>query len=214
MKPIIPFEPVRHETIPASDLWTYQIKWDGVRILTYADGSGVSLYNRKLNERTRHYPELHDIASYCRAESAILDGEVVALGSDGKPSFHEVMRRDGLRRMERVEQARKEVPVYYMVFDILFYNGSWVHQLPLRERMELLGSLLVPNRIVQHVASHPDGQALFELMKRQGMEGIVCKKNLDSTYVIGGKSESWVKVKKITGTSLRQSEGLLSGVTR
>lgn len=194
MKPIVPFEPVRQDTIPVGDPWVYQIKWDGVRVLTYADESGIFLYNRRLNERTRHYPELHDVASYCKAKSFIMDGEIVALAPDGKPSFHEVMRRDGLRRMERVPQVQKEVPIYYMVFDLLFLNGNWVHDLPLRERTDLLHGILTPNQTVQPVTYHPDGQALFQLMKQQGMEGIVCKK-LDSPYIIGGKSASWVKVK-------------------
>jgi bifunctional non-homologous end joining protein LigD len=194
LKPIIPFEPVRQENIPVGDAWIYQVKWDGVRILTYCTVEGVFLYNRRLNERTHHYPELSDTTSYSRAASFILDGEVIALADDGKPSFHEVMRRDGLRRMERVKAVQKEVPIYYMVFDILFLNGNWVHQRTLRERLDLLNGILIPNKTVQTVPAHPNGQALFQLMEQQGMEGIVCKK-LDSTYVIGGKSENWVKVK-------------------
>jgi bifunctional non-homologous end joining protein LigD len=194
LKPIIPFEPMRQETIPSSDDWIYQIKWDGVRILTYYSGEGVSLYNRKLNERTDHYPELLDTKTYSRAASFILDGEVIALAGNGKPSFHEVMKRDGLRRMERVKVVQKSVPIYYMVFDILYLNGNWIHQRPLRERLDLLSGILIPNHTVQQVPSHSDGQALFQLMKQQGMEGIVCKK-LDSSYVIGGKSGNWIKVK-------------------
>jgi bifunctional non-homologous end joining protein LigD len=147
-----------------------------------------------LNERTYHYPELHDVSSYCKAKSFIIDGEIVALASDGKPSFHEVMRRDGLRRMERVQQVQKEVPIYYMVFDLLFLNGNWVHNRPLRERIDLLNGILTPTQTVQPVHNHPDGQALFQLMRQQGMEGIVCKR-LDSPYIIGGKTSNWAKVK-------------------
>ncbi|PZE21229.1 RNA ligase family protein [Paenibacillus xerothermodurans] len=194
MKPIVPFEPVREAAVPAGEQWIYQIKWDGVRILTYCDESGVSLYNRRLNERTKQYPELHDTESYCRAKSFILDGEVIALAADGKPSFPQVMRRDGVRRTDRVKQAQKEVPIYYMVFDILYHNGNWVHQLPLQQRLDLLSGSLTPTATVQQVTSHPNGHVLFDLMKQQGMEGIVSKR-LDSTYVIGGKNDSWIKVK-------------------
>jgi bifunctional non-homologous end joining protein LigD len=104
------------------------------------------------------------------------------------------MRRDGLRRMDRVKDVQKLVPIYYMVFDILYLNGNWIHQRPLRERIDLLNGILIPNSTVQQVPVHPSGQALFDLMKQQGMEGIVCKK-LESPYVIGGKNGSWVKVK-------------------
>ena len=56
-KPIIPFEPIASESIPTGTEWISQIKWDGVRILTYFDGKKVQLFNRKLNERTHHYPK-------------------------------------------------------------------------------------------------------------------------------------------------------------
>ncbi|MDB5052920.1 MAG: ligase [Bacilli bacterium] len=95
LEPVIPFEPIRSNSIPEGSVWIHQIKWDGVRVLTYYDGFKCRLFNRKLNERTNQYPELLDVKSYCHSDSVILDGEIIALGSDGKPSFHEVMRRDG-----------------------------------------------------------------------------------------------------------------------
>lgn len=194
MEPIIPFEPVSRTSVPEGEQWIHQVKWDGVRILTYYDGNVVRLFNRKRNERTVNYPELQDIRSYCSAESVILDGEMIALGADGKPSFHEVMRRDGIRRADRVAAAAKLVPVAYMVFDVLYYNGAWVTGRTLKERSELLQSILKPERRVQLVPSFPDGEALFRLMKEQGMEGIVSKDS-NSAYALDGKDERWVKVK-------------------
>ncbi|WP_019534754.1 RNA ligase family protein [Paenibacillus ginsengihumi] len=194
MEPIIPFEPVSRTSVPEGEQWIHQVKWDGVRILTYYDGSEVRLFNRKRNERTVNYPELQDIRSYCSAESVILDGEMIALGANGKPSFHEVMKRDGIRRAERVKTAAKLVPVAYMVFDVLYYNGAWVTERTLKERNELLKSILKPERRVQLVPSFADGEALFRLMKEQGMEGIVSK-NANSSYALNGKDERWVKVK-------------------
>lgn len=193
MKPIKPFEPIRKDTIPNGN-WITQIKWDGVRILTYYDGKEVRLYNRKMNERTQNYPELVDIKSYCEADSIILDGEVIALGKDGKPSFHEVMRRDGIRRLEKVRFMKEIVPVTYMIFDVIFFNGKWVDERSLKERINLLSEIIEPNKHVQLVASHEDPETLFDVIKQQGMEGIVMKKP-DSQYKIGGKSDAWVKVK-------------------
>ncbi|MFB9273357.1 DNA ligase [Cohnella cellulosilytica] len=193
MKPIIPFEPIRSDSVPSGKQWIYQVKWDGVRILPYFDGAQIRLFNRHLNERTMQFPELTD-RSYFEASSIILDGEVIALAADGKPSFHEVMRRDGVRRADRVAMARHEVPINYMVFDILYLDGDWLTDRPLRERQLLLSEVLVPGPVVQPVASHPDGEALFGVIKEQGMEGIVCK-DLNSTYGIEGKDGRWVKVK-------------------
>ncbi|SFB50647.1 bifunctional non-homologous end joining protein LigD [Cohnella sp. OV330] len=193
MEPIYPFEPVISETIPTESHWRYEIKWDGTRIVTYHDQGATTLFNRKLNERTSHYPELLDVASYCSASSVILDGEVIALAQDGKPSFHEVMRRDLIQKLDRVEEMQRLVPITYMVFDIVYYNGEWVNRRPLADRLELLHSIVTPNERVQLVLGH-EGEQLFEVIRQQDMEGIVCK-DLRSAYAIGGKDARWRKVK-------------------
>jgi bifunctional non-homologous end joining protein LigD len=193
MEPIFPFEPIRSSEVPSGENWVHQVKWDGVRILSYFDGSKIKLFNRKKNERTHQYPELITL-SYCKANSFILDGEVIALDADGKPSFHEVMRRDGIRVMTRVPQASRIVPITYMVFDILLCNGEWVIDRPLHERQQLLANVLIPNENIQLVTSHPDGNSLLEAIRGQDMEGIVSK-NLSSIYVLDGKDGKWVKVK-------------------
>jgi bifunctional non-homologous end joining protein LigD len=193
MKPIIPFEPIRTEVFPHGEDWIAQVKWDGVRVLTYYDGNRVQLFNRQLNERTGQYPELTKIRDFCSANSVILDGEVIAF-ERGRPSFHQVMRRDGIRRLEKVDSLKNQVEISYMVFDLLFYNGDWVNTLPLKERQELLHKLLKPQERVHSVDNFPDAQSLFEAIKRQDLEGIVCKR-LSSTYALGGKDNRWQKVK-------------------
>jgi len=194
LKPIVPFEPVRKEEIPAGPRWRHEVKWDGTRVLVYHENGQTRLFNRKLRERTAHYPELLDIGSYCRAKSVILDGEVIALAEDGKPSFHEVMKRDQIKRLSRIGEMRRAVPITYMVFDIVYADGRWMHDVPLAERLGALERLVEPTPQVQRVSGHPDGKALFAAVGRQGMEGIVCK-DLHSVYAIGKKDDRWVKVK-------------------
>lgn len=194
LEPIIPYEPMRANEISEGDQWIAQVKWDGVRILTYFDGDRIKLFNRKRNERTLHYPELVDIASYCTAKSVILDGEVIALGEDGKPSFHEVMRRDAIRRPERIQEVQKQVHIAYMIFDIIYYNDEWIHSYPLKERMTILEHTIQPSELVQLVPSYQDANALFKLMEQQQMEGIVMK-DVTSKYRIGSKDDRWRKIK-------------------
>lgn len=208
LKPIIPFEPVSSDTIPEGPNWLAQVKWDGVRILTYYDGQEVRLFNRKLNERTGNYPELLDIKTYCEVSSLILDGEIIALGPDGKPSFQEVMKRDGIRRMEKVAQAVKGVPITYMIFDILYLNGEWINREFLSRRIAKMQEIIKPNSQVQLVTSHDEGEALFKAMEHHGMEGIVMKKK-DSPYLIGEKKDYWCKVK-----NYRDIIAVVGGVTR
>ncbi|KQL45252.1 DNA ligase [Brevibacillus choshinensis] len=194
MKPIIPMEPISCDILPRGDEWAAQVKWDGVRVLTYYDSREVQLFNRRLNERTFHFPEVTDLSSYCNAHSVILDGEVIALGSDGKPSFYEVMRRDGLRRLEKVPQIQKAVPITYMIFDVLYLNGQWITSYPLKERQQILNSIITPNNHVQLVENFNNAEALYQVIQTQGMEGVLIK-DLTSSYLINGKDQRWRKKK-------------------
>jgi len=193
LKPVIPFEPISTEQIPDGPQWVAQVKWDGVRVLTYYDGDEVRLFNRKLNERTFHYPELANISEYCSARSVILDGEIIAL-KDGKPSFYEVMKRDGITNLSNVNAAKKKTLITYMIFDILFYNGQWVTSYHLVERQKMLSDIIKPMDYVQLVENFDDVEALYEVIKAQEMEGIIIK-DLSSRYVINGKDQRWRKKK-------------------
>lgn len=193
-EPIEPMEPKSSSAVLQGEQWISQIKWDGVRILSYYDGTCFRLVNRNLRERTLHYPELALLREVNKLSSFILDGEMIALGKDGLPSFHEVMRRDAIRRVEKVDVVRRSVPVSYMVFDILFLNGEWLTGVPYSKRLEILQSVIPASELIQVVFSHSDGQQLFDVVKERGMEGIV-QKRADSPYRIGEKTGDWVKVK-------------------
>ncbi|MEK8128114.1 RNA ligase family protein [Paenibacillus filicis] len=206
LKPIIPFEPISTDTLPTSGDWIAQIKWDGVRMLTYFDGHEVRLINRKLNDRTPQYPELLDIKKFCSASSMIIDGEIIAFDQK-KPSFHEVMKRDSLRKSQNIDLAVHQTPVTYMLFDILMYNDKWIMDKPLSERQKILQELIAPLPHVQITQSFTDANKLFHTIKEHNMEGIVCK-DLGGTYSIGGKDKRWQK-KKI----FRDLHAVIGGVT-
>lgn len=207
LQPIIPFEPIKTDSIPQGEEWIAQVKWDGVRLLTYYDGKTVKLYNRKLNERTYHYPELRSLSSYCTATSVILDGEVIALGDDGKPSFSTVMRRDGIRRLNKINTIRESIPITYMIFDVVYYNGNWINKQTLSERIDILHTIIKSSSSVQVVPSFSQKEELFHVVKAQQMEGIVVK-NLNSDYIIHGKNDSWQKIK-----NLQDLHAVIAGVT-
>ncbi|WP_341833404.1 DNA ligase [Paenibacillus typhae] len=195
LKPVTPFEPVLAAQLPSGSQWIAQIKWDGVRMLSYYDGSRIELVNRRGNRRTMQYPELTVQDRYCRADSFILDGEIIALVG-GKPSFHEVMRRDGVRSEAAVRAVLPQVPVLYMVFDMLYCGGKWLLDQPLSMRQQMLQDMLLPHSHVQNVPSYTDPAQLFAAAGSGGLEGIVCK-DLSSTYALGGKDKRWQKRKII-----------------
>ncbi|WP_340027229.1 DNA ligase [Paenibacillus sp. FSL H7-0940] len=194
-KPLIPFEPISRDTLPTGPQWIAQIKWDGVRMLAYEDGQELRLVNRRLHDRTAQYPELVTPRNLCSGSSYILDGEVIALDPDtGKPSFYHVLRRDRMSRPEGIAQAIHQIPVTYMVFDILFYEGKWVTDQPLADRQRLLHEVLNTAPHVQEVTNTLDAASLLTVMRQHQMEGIVCK-DLTSSYGIQGKDQRWQKVK-------------------
>jgi bifunctional non-homologous end joining protein LigD len=207
LTPIVPFEPIRSDEIPEGPEWIAQVKWDGVRVLTYYDGDEVKLFNRRLNERTFHYPELTEISAYCSAKSAILDGEIIAL-KNGKPSFYEVMKRDGIKNLDNVKAVQRRVPITYMIFDIIYLNNQWVTSYPLSERQKMLTEMITPNDEVQLVTNFADGKKLFEAIKLHNLEGVVFK-DLTSTYTINGKDGRWMKKKYY-----RDLIAVVGGVTR
>lgn len=194
MKPIKPFEPILTDAIPKGDQWIAQVKWDGTRIITYYNGEKTQLFNRKKNERTKQYPELLPPSSYIKTKNCILDGEVIAF-QDGKPSFYEVMKRDRVRNLDRVNQLQQEIPITYMIFDILFADDQWLLDKSLQERQQILEESIIENEVVRLVESFSDTEGLFKVCEEHQLEGIVCK-DLESTYVIDGKDSRWRKRKK------------------
>lgn len=194
LTPVIPFEPIKTDRAPKGDRWVAQIKWDGVRMLTYLDETKeVRLVNRRLNDKTAQYPELLQVHSYCKANSVILDGEIIAMAA-GKPSFHQVMKRDRMRLSQSIPNAMSRIPITYMVFDLLYLNGEWLTELPLWQRQQQLEEILQPNATIQLVSSVTAHEQLYSITEKHGLEGVVYK-DLDSTYRIKGKDERWQKHK-------------------
>jgi bifunctional non-homologous end joining protein LigD len=206
MKPVIPFEPVSTEHIPSGSQWISQIKWDGVRMLAYWDGRELRLVNRSLNERTMQYPELAVIKEACRARSCILDGEIIAF-DNSRPSFHEIMRRDSIRKEQNVGRMTEQVPVVYMIFDMLYIDGQWVTERSLQERQRLLEAAIEPAEQLRTVDNYENGEQLFDVMRQHGMEGIISK-DLTSAYAVNGKDARWQKKKYI-----RDLIAIVGGVT-
>lgn len=188
---IVPMEP-RPVAEPFDDpSFIYQVKWDGVRMLAFVGPHGVRLQNRRLRDRTQHYPELAALGRLCRGP-AILDGEVIVLHG-GKPSFPRVLRRD-LARPDQAARLMHRLPITYMVFDLLLAGDADLSRQPLGFRQETLRAWLRPADGIELVEDFSAGRSLFAAVKEQGLEGIVAKR-LASPYVEGKKTSYWLKIK-------------------
>jgi len=187
-------EPILHPEAFDDTNWTAQVKWDGVRCLAYLDGGACRLFNRKLYERTLQYPELQSLIKTSRTPAAVFDGEIIVL-KEGKPSFSSILRRDWATNPANIKAALKKLPVCYMVFDIIRCGDRDLTGLPFNERQELLSGQIVETEYVRLVENFTGmGAQLFTAVTAENMEGVVLKKN-DSPYIIGKKSNYWLKVK-------------------
>jgi bifunctional non-homologous end joining protein LigD len=193
------FEPMMAkpgERPPTPDAaWGFEFKWDGIRALAYVDGGRVRLLSRSGEDVTSRYPEVHPMGRALGSREVILDGEVVALDEKGRPSFEQIQQRMGLTSESEVRRKMKDVPVTYMIFDLVWQEGHSLFKTPYSERRHRLAQLKLAGASWQTPPfENGGGQAMLEASAKAGLEGIVAKK-LDSSYEPGKRSVNWVKVK-------------------
>ncbi len=175
--------------------WAYEIKWDGIRALGYANRGRWSMLSRRQEDVTLRYPELEAIAEALGDHAAVLDGEVVALDPEGRPRFQLIQSRMGLTSPGAIQARVKQQPVDYVIFDLLHLDGRRIRDLPYLKRRELLEGLdLDGPRWRTPRYRHGGGADLLEAARRQGLEGIVSKR-CDSPYRPGKRTGEWIKTR-------------------
>jgi bifunctional non-homologous end joining protein LigD len=183
--------------LPAGDNWAFEVKWDGVRAIGYAEGGRLRLASRRTTSITARYPELRELGRAVGAHEAVLDGEVVAFDEHGKPSFQRLQRRMHLTSESLVRRLSQSDPVVYVIFDLLYLDGHALMDLPYEERRARLLELDLNGPAWQTPNHHVgDGEALLAASRAQGLEGIVAKR-LDCPYTPGRRASGWVKVKNV-----------------
>ena len=174
--------------------WLFEIKWDGYRAVAFLQDGKARLVSRNQNDLTARYPELKDLAQSVKARTAILDGEVVALDDQGRPSFSLMQQRTGFRPGGRRGPVNADVPVLYYAFDLLYLDGYDLRRVPLEERKRKLASVLASGDSLRYSDHYErQGKALFEIARQKGLEGILAKKR-DSIYQ-ESRSREWLKIK-------------------
>lgn len=173
--------------------YIYELKLDGIRCVAYIEPKSVTLHNKRFKNLTDVYPELSDVCK-CVKKRVILDGELVVL-TDGKPDFYALQKRSLMGDKFRISLAATKNPVQFVAYDILYYDGKDLTDMPLSERKERLskavaeGHNLCVSRWIEK-----NGIAFFELAKKEALEGIVAKKK-DGLYHIGKRTSEWIKIK-------------------
>ncbi|MBN9171580.1 MAG: ATP-dependent DNA ligase [Microbacterium sp.] len=172
-----------------------EVKWDGIRAIGVWDGSRLRLFARSGTDVTARYPELTAEDAGLSATAAVLDGEIVALDTQGRPSFTRLQNRMHLTKPREIAAESRRTPVRYHLFDVVELDGKDVSTLPLSQRRELLED--VAATAIAPIVVPPvfdDVGAALAASRRFGLEGVVVK-NPGSPYRRGIRSESWLKVK-------------------
>ncbi|MGZ4172333.1 MAG: DNA ligase D, partial [Solirubrobacteraceae bacterium] len=184
--------------LPAhEERWSFEVKWDGVRAIAYVKPGRLRLESRNLNEITDAYPEVRGILLDLGMREAVFDGEIVAFGDDGRPSFERLQRRMHVTSPSAVRRLSSSTPVVYAIFDLLYLDGHSLMALPYEQRRARLDDLGLGGPAWRVPANHPGrGRALLQATEAQGLEGVVAKR-LDSRYEPGRRTGAWIKIKHV-----------------
>ncbi len=163
--------------------WLFEIKWDGYRAVAFIENGKLRLTSRNQNDLTGRYPELKDLSRFAKGQNMILDGEVVALDEQGRPSFSLMQQRTGFR-----PGGQRSTPHA----DVL--DGYDLRKVPLEARKRTLAAILGTGDALRYSDHYEErGIRLFEMARQKGLEGIVAKKR-DCPYE-ERRSRDWLKIK-------------------
>ena len=157
--------------------WVFELKLDGYRIIAGQDQGTSTLYTRSGRDTTESFPDVARAVAALPYAHVVLDGEVVALDAEGRPSFQRLQQRARLTRPLEVKRAAVVIPATYYVFDLLGFEDFDLRPLPLEVRKSLLQRILPsvgPLPFVDHIVER--GEVVFEQVRKLRLEGIVGKR--------------------------------------
>jgi bifunctional non-homologous end joining protein LigD len=185
---------------PSDGKWLYELKFDGYRALALKSGAEVQLLSRNEKDFTPRFPEIAEAVARLKASEAIFDGEIVAVGEDGRPSF---------RLLQGLQTGEIRPLLAYYIFDLLRHNGDDLVHEPLEVRRERLRELLEkaedPIRFSASLCAN--AESLLAEVRKRGLEGVIGKE-VGSRYEAGRRSRSWIKLK-----CLQEQELVIGGFT-
>ena len=170
--------------VPSGDEWLFEVKWDGFRAIATIRAGDVDLRSRNDKPFADRFPTVvRALGRSLRTPDCVLDGEVVAVGADGRATF------------SAMQQGKEGTTYVYVAFDLLAVDGTSLIDLPLTERRDRLAGIVdTRQRGVQLSDSFDDGRALYKVAQEQRFEGIMAKR-ADSRYEPGKRGRNWLKIK-------------------
>jgi len=171
--------------LPEGDEWLYELKWDGYRAVLIKDGEEVQIRSRNDKDLTAMYPGIATAGRRQKIKQIVLDGELVALGEDGRPSFQALQHRSSHQKHQ----------IVFYAFDVLYAGGQDLTGQPLEVRRARLPALVSTDAVLRLSQDLPGSAAdIVKALRAAGVEGVIAKRR-DSTYQPGERSNDWVKLK-------------------
>jgi bifunctional non-homologous end joining protein LigD len=194
---VVPMMATLSELPVNEDAYVFEVKWDGMRAIAYSEPGRLRFETRTLREITRGFPELGRLQRQLGARRAVLDGEIVALDDEGRPSFQRLQARMHLQSSSEVARAARSQPVIYMIFDLLYLDGESLLDSDYRTRRRRLEELRLEGD-AWRVPPTLDGVGadVLAASRAAGLEGIIAKR-IDSPYKPGYRGREWLKIKNV-----------------
>jgi bifunctional non-homologous end joining protein LigD len=177
------------------DNWLFELKLDGIRAIVTKDGSKLHMWTRNAKSMTSRFPILAAALQELPADSAILDGEIVALDDQGYSHFGLIQPRIHLTRSKDIAVAEEQIPVYFYAFDLLYLNGYNLMKFPLSERKAVLRAVISADGGWIRYTDHIEGRGVdfFNAVSSRNLEGIVAKQKMSAYEQT--RSKCWIKIK-------------------
>jgi bifunctional non-homologous end joining protein LigD len=174
--------------------WLFEPKWDGYRVICFINGPNARFESRNRIDLGERFPQLAGARDAVLAETAVIDGELVALNEQGVPSFQMLQNASGFGQQGK-KRPEKPPALMLFVFDLIHCNGHDLSDEPLIDRKRLLAQIVEPNHPMMRVTDHIEGwgKALYDQAIGSGLEGIVAKDS-HSRYE-QRRSRRWLKIK-------------------
>ena len=157
----------------------FETKLDGTRAICYVNKE-LKFINRRNNNITHRYPEF-TFRKNIKADSCVLDGEIVIFNKKGISEFNLLQHRDLLEDKEKINVRSKKTPAAYVVFDILEKDGKKLTKLSQKERFQILKKTIKQNSKLKIVKSSKQGKDLFDQLTKKGGEGVIAKNQKRNT---------------------------------
>src|SRR5438874_5024080 len=183
------------QRLPDGDEWMYEVKFDGYRALLIKKRERVQLRSRNDKDLSQAYPAIHAAGRRLNAQSAVVDGEVVAIDKNGRPSFQALQHR----------AAHQGLTVMFYAFDLLYFDGENLQTRTLKERRMLLPRVVRDSGLLLSDPLRGTASQVTAAVRSLGLEGVIAKK-WSSSYRAGQRSGAWVKL-----TLAKQPESVIGG---